>query len=376
MGGETEYLAINSPDRANHLWRYTPWHRIHPTGQVDQIPQCDNPILISLNLLSGGEAPRGVRLSAIESDLARDVNDDVAAAFIRSLNASTNIRMEIDEDVVVEEPLLLTIQSGGNGEISSMQIDIIAGANSEVELLTVIDGEADWFGLLRTVQVRRGANFCGTLLNRTSRGRVVRVEQFDLSRDSQTRLGTVNLGGERTKADIRCNLNGRGAHLLVNGSVVSDGQQHNDHHIEIEHHQADTFSRLNWHSSCSDRSRTIGTGMLKITKGAKGSDSAQKFNNLLLSRDSEADSIPELEVLENEVVGCGHGTASGPVDEEQMFYLKSRGFSDNEAEAILVSAFLNSTLKEMGSEQLHDFLNKMVGEAGTWIDNGMAIGGE
>lgn len=100
--------------------------------------------------------------------------------------------------------------------------------------------------------------------------------------------------------------------------------------------------------------------MLRIAQGAKGSDSAQVFNNLLLSRNAEADSIPELEVLEHEVVGCGHGTANGPVDEEQMFYLKSRGFSDSEAQAMLVSAFLNSTLKEMGSEQIHATLREIM----------------
>ena len=87
--------------------------------------------------------------------------------------------------------------------------------------------------------------------------------------------------------------------------------------------------------------------MLKIAKGAKGSDSAQLFNNLLLSRNAEADSIPELEVLENEVVGCGHGTANGPVDEEQMFYLESRGFTEAGAKGIIIAAFLNATVKEM-----------------------------
>jgi Fe-S cluster assembly protein SufD len=102
--------------------------------------------------------------------------------------------------------------------------------------------------------------------------------------------------------------------------------------------------------------------MLRIAHGAKGSDSAQVFNNLLLSKDAEADSIPELEVLENEVVGCGHGTASGPVDEEQLFYLKTRGFSDTGARGILISAFLNSTLNEMGSKQIHTWLDHLISD--------------
>ena len=72
----------------------------------------------------------------------------------------------------------------------------------------------------------------------------------------------------------------------------------------------------------------------------------------------EADSIPELEVSENDVVGCGHGTANGPVDDDQMFYLSTRGFDDAEARDVLVAAFLNATLTEMGSDVLHEHLLK------------------
>ena len=72
----------------------------------------------------------------------------------------------------------------------------------------------------------------------------------------------------------------------------------------------------------------------------------------------QADSIPELEVSENDVVGCGHGTANGPVDDDQMFYLSTRGFYDAEARDVLVAAFLNATLTEMGSDVLHEHLLK------------------
>ena len=77
---------------------------------------------------------------------------------------------------------------------------------------------------------------------------------------------------------------------------------------------------------------------------------------------AEADSIPELEVSENDVVGCGHGTANGPVDEEQMFYLKTRGFNEAEGRSVLISAFLNATLSAMGSQAVHDHLLEILSE--------------
>ena len=69
--------------------------------------------------------------------------------------------------------------------------------------------------------------------------------------------------------------------------------------------------------------------------------------------------------MENDVVGCGHGTANGPIDDEQMFYLKTRGFDEKEAKRALIAAFLNSTLSEMGGESLHEWL---VGELTTQLE--------
>ena len=103
--------------------------------------------------------------------------------------------------------------------------------------------------------------------------------------------------------------------------------------------------------------------MLRIEKGARQADAGQLFHNLLLSEKAKANSIPELEVEENDVVGCGHGTANGPVDEDQRFYLMARGLSEQEAEDALVAAFLNSTLSQMGNEDVHAWLIDAVEDA-------------
>ena len=138
---------------------------------------------------------------------------------------------------------------------------------------------------------------------------------------------------------------------------------HLDHHIEISHTAPHTYSRLEWHTACGGASTSVGTGMLRIEKGAKKADAGQIFHNLLLSKKASANSIPELEVEENDVVGCGHGTANGPVDESQRFYLMARGFSKQESEDALIAAFLNSTLTEMGGEGVHSWLISAVEDA-------------
>ena len=358
MNAADSYLSMPLPNRALHLWRYTPWQRIHPSGTPSEIPEVISPALVTLTLLDGSELPDSITISVATETSEKEYEDDVASAFIRAITTDGSIKISVEDGTICEQPLLLTIDSGG--EVCGLQVELDIGRDADCELITIIDSGSDWFGLLRTGIIGEGARFNDVVVNRLGASRLLRWERITLASNSEVKIGTVGNGGSRTKADLRYLLNGRGGNLRVNGSIFSAGSQHNDHHIEILHEAPDTFSRLNWHSSCGGKSRTIGTGMLKIANGAKGSDSAQVFNNLLLSRNADANSIPELEVLENEVVGCGHGTANGPVDDEQMFYLKSRGFSEAGAKGIIIAAFLNATMKEMGSGTMHSWLNNLL----------------
>jgi len=227
---------------------------------------------------------------------------------------------------------------------------------SELELITRVRGSGGWFGLLRTGEIGAGAILNDVVVCLQDEGTLLRVDSIAIGRDAQVRAGTVSSGSERTKADLRYRMGEPGSNLRVLGSVLSADSMHIDHHVEIHHDAPETFSRLTWNSACGGDSRTVGTGMLRVADGSCGADAAQIFHNLLLSVDAEADSIPELEVLEHEVVGCGHGTANGPIDEDQLFYLECRGFDPSDARGALIAAFLNSTLSEMGSDVLHGWL--------------------
>jgi Fe-S cluster assembly protein SufD len=356
------YADLPEPNRAEHLWRYTPWHKIHPTGKVAEIPEATAGAVVSLTLLDGSEPPEGVSLSAATAEQIEKFRvapeDDVASEFIRQLGSSEAVVLTIKANLRLEQPLLLEVEVEGKVCILHTILDI--GRGCEAELVTKISGDADWFGMLREGKIADGANFNDVMLNQMGDGHCLRVDAMVIGRDAQVKAGTVGSGSTRCKSDLRFDMSNTGGNLSVNGSLLSAGKSHNDHHVEIMHEAPHTYSRLNWHSACGGKSRTVGTGMLRIANGAKGADASQKFHNLLLSKDAEADSIPELEVLEHEVVGCGHGTATGPIDEEQHFYLTTRGFSDDGARAVLISAFLNATLSAMGSNTLHDWLNEQL----------------
>ncbi|HIF03910.1 MAG TPA: hypothetical protein EYQ80_00370 [Candidatus Poseidoniales archaeon] len=355
------YADLEVPDRADHLWRYTPWHRIHPGGDLAIVPKAEGAV-ISLSSLDGSTDPAGVSLVAATAEdlerLAINGKEDVSTQFIHELSDAIVLRVE--RKARPSQPVLLDIEC--NGEVSALHLLLDIGELAEVELITRISGDAAWAGVLRQGVFGQACNVNDIVVNQMGEGRLLRTDGIHLARDAQVRVGAISSGATRCKADLRYTLDSIGASLKVNGSILTADDQHNDHHVEILHIAPHTFSRLNWHAACAGKSRTIGTGMLRIENGAKGADAAQLFHNLLLSKKAEADSIPELEVSENDVVGCGHGTANGPVDEEQMFYLKTRGFNEAEGRSVLISAFLNATLSAMGSQAVHDHLLEILSE--------------
>ena len=354
MDSASQYLSMSEPDKSNHLWKYTPWRRVHPTGKITEIPELASATL-SLSMMDGTEVPPGVSLvRGNREDLDLSMDNVLTNSFLHAMSNSSNWLLIVESDFRFESPIILDVQTGEVASVAHISMEI--GEMADFELVTRVSGKSDWFGLLRTGNIGSGTILNDVLIGLQEKGTFLRSDSLKIGRDAQIRAGTVSSGSERTKSDLRYKLEERGGGIKVLGSILSAESMHLDHHIEIHHEAPDTFSRLSWHSACGGDSRTIGTGMLQVSKGAKGADAGQIFHNLLLSDSAEADSIPELEVMENDVVGCGHGTANGPIDEEQMFYLKTRGFDEKEAKRALIAAFLNSTLSEMGGEGLHEWL--------------------
>ena len=358
MDAAAEYLSLDEPDRSSHLWKYTPWRRVHPTGDITSIPDVGTPRL-KLVGLDGSDAPEGIRLEeGVVSVSGLPEGDVVTGSFLQAASVSSQWILRIEPGFSSQHPVVLDIDLKGPSKVLHLSLDV--GRLSELELITRVRGSGEWFGLLRTGEIGAGAVLNDVVVCLQDEGTLLRVDSIAIGRDAQVRAGTVSSGSERTKADLRYRMGEPGGNLRVLGSVLSADSMHIDHHVEIHHDAPETFSRLTWNSACGGDSRTVGTGMLRVADGSRGADAAQIFHNLLLSVDAEADSIPELEVLEHEVVGCGHGTANGPIDENQLFYLECRGFDPSDARGALIAAFLNSTLSEMGSDVLHGWLVRLL----------------
>jgi len=167
----------------------------------------------------------------------------------------------------------------------------------------------------------------------------------------------INFGSLVSKSHVITQLVGPQASSQLYGFVFGHGHQHVDQHSLQDHQAAHTTSDLLYKAALKDHSRMIYTGLIRIAKAAKQTDAYQANDNLLLSREAKAETIPMLEILADDV-RCKHGATIGPVDEEQLFYLTTRGIPRGLAERLLVMGFVEPIISQVPFEPLRDHLRE------------------
>ena len=329
-----KYADMAVPSRALHLWRYTPWARIHPS-KVDEVPDAS---AVRFGVLEGGELVEGA---------PRIVNaEDIGRVFLSELGGSA-WTLETDGNNEV-----IHVQAVASGHVAVGHLHLVLKHNAAVILH--LSGESDWAGLHITGTVADNVQAAFGMVNElSSNGKLLHCEDWSIGRDATLELAGLSIGGFRCKSDVRTRFTAPGGALAQAISVHGSGQRHVDHHIEIHHEVHHTNSSLNIHAACDDRSHSIATGLLTISDNANHCDAGQVFKNLLLSEKARAEAIPELEVLADEV-SAAHGAASAPVDRDQLHYLMSRGLNEETAVALMVEGFMQSGFSGLENAALVD----------------------
>ena len=330
------YLEMPVPNRTQHLWRYTSWSKVHPTnvGSVPKISSAN----VTINEVE------------IQSNNTREKSSikDISRVFLQESNNSMHL-VKVNDASPVN---LLTISSTEEQSICHIHVECTTSGS----LMVKLSGDTNWLGLHITGKVAKNCTLSFGLVNDLSeKCTILRCEDWSLLRDSMLEYGELSIGGSRVKTDIRTSLDEVNSCLTQNIAVITDGSRHDDHHVEILHRSGHTNSSLNVSSACSGKGHTIGTGLLMIEEDCDGCDAGQVFKNLLLSDTAKAESIPELEVLSDDVKAA-HGAASSSVDSEQIHYLMSRGFFKEHAEALIVEGFLVNCFAKINNREVRQYL--------------------
>jgi Fe-S cluster assembly protein SufD len=186
-------------------------------------------------------------------------------------------------------------------------------------------------------------------------------QRFLLQRDASVSSVNIALGGQYNKADIANIQQGENAQSEMIGVTFGAGSQHFDTHTEHIHEAGNSFSDMDFKVVLENEAMSAYTGLIRIELDAPNCEAYQENRNLMLDPTCSAQSIPELEIL-NENVRCTHGATVGPIDKEQVYYLMTRGLPERDAEKLIVEGFFGPALDRIADEGLRSRLWDMIGD--------------
>jgi Fe-S cluster assembly protein SufD len=271
-----------------------------------------------------------------------------------ALNAalwSDGIFLYVPKGVQLERPVRVTRWLSDAGTAYFSRVLILAEPHSQVSYVDEVlsdDFESQTYTSTAVeLMARDGARVQYVSVQRLGRGVFYQSMQRTLAqRDAKLDTLNVALGASVTRVDLNARLLGPGANSDMLGLYFGDGDQHFDFNTSQDHVAPNTSSDLLYKGALDGASRAAFRGIIRVLPGAQGTDAYQTNRNLLLSPDSRADSLPNLEI-EADDVKCSHGATVGQLDAEARFYLMSRGLSLIQAERLVVLGFLSEVLAKL-----------------------------
>jgi len=384
------FTRIGLPGRRDEDWKYTDSSRITATlgdawwqPGVSETVDADIPDIEGLDayrlVFSGGvfqpeqsDLPDGVTLQVLSAWLADEESerahclfklDESAPLFNGFLAANSALAGDglcacIGENVKLDKPLYVVHIGNGTAHVLN---GLMLGKGAEATLIEHFvgnDGTAGLSNIATYLRLQENASLTHYRLQMEST-RQFHIGRVDVkqARDSRYALHAVELGASLSRADVVVNMAETGASCDLNGLFVASGRQHIDHHTRIDHNAPHCISREQYRTVLDGRAHGVFNGKIVVAEGAVKTDSAQSNGNLLLSKNAEIDTKPELEIY-NDDVKCAHGVTVGQLDDNQLFYLKSRGLSETEARQLLTFAFADEVLTSMDSKAIRRFVEK------------------
>jgi len=273
------------------------------------------------------------------------------------------IVVSVARNVAVAEPVTITHTFDQPGAAYFPRLIVVAEENAEVTVVErfispdgcpllvvpILDTRAAKAARVRYVGINELGDKSWQIGEQRSAG----------DRDSDSLLATVALGGDYARVSTAARLEGIGGNTRQVALYFAGGTQMHDFRTLQEHVAPRTTSDLLFKGAVQDTAKSVYTGLIKIHKGAKGSVAFQTNRNLTLSHGAWAESVPNLDIETNDVK-CSHASTVGPIDEDQLFYLESRGVHPDVAQRLVVLGFFDEVLAQLPVGGLADSLRDKV----------------
>ncbi|MFL5119603.1 MAG: Fe-S cluster assembly protein SufD, partial [Microvirga sp.] len=235
----------------------------------------------------------------------------------------------------------------------------VAGENSQVTIVETYAGEGPYFTCPVTELVAGPGSVVDHYKLQMESREAFHIATFQVQgeRSCAPSSHSISIGGALVRNDVNAVLDGEGIDCILNGLYLGEGRQVIDNHMRVEHAKPHCASHELYKGVLDGKSRAVFNGLIHVHKGAQKTDAKQSNRNLLLSRDAVANSNPQLEIYADDVK-CTHGSTVGQLDDDAVFYLRSRGIGQEAARSLLTYAFASDIVERVKVEPLRHELEE------------------
>ena len=385
------FAELGFPSVKNEEWKYT---NVAPITRLDfdnkpayrefdysafRLPETADSELVFLNgklvehpaKLTGAVA-LGLTDAAVNQDYAGVVREhlgrsaDYVANGFTALNTSLigdGVFIYIPKEAQIGAPLHLLFVADGNQTAAFPRVLIVAEANSQatiVESYVGSDGAAYLTNAVVEVVLKDGAVLNHHRVQHEGASSYhIATTAADLGAASSYNSTAINIGAQLSRHDVSVSMNAEGGECWIDGLYLVTGNQHTDTHSTIDHRQPNCSSHQLYKGILDGRSRAVFNGKIFVRHNAQKTDAMQTNKNLLLSNDARVDTKPQLEILADDVK-CAHGAAVGQIDEEELFYLETRGIHPDLGRNLLTYGFAEEVIEKIKIDSIRERLDEAV----------------
>jgi Fe-S cluster assembly protein SufD len=270
----------------------------------------------------------------------------------------------IPKGVVIEQPFVNYYWTSGAEAAVFPHTLVIAEDNANVAVVDIFFSEtADNAALnVAVANIHAGAGahvFRKVVQDWNEQTTSFQLDTTVAERDAQVKNVAVNIGAERARYEAQTRIEGPGADVKMYSLTVAEESQEFDQRTFQIHNAPNAVSDLLYKNALLDKSRSIFSGLIKVAEGAQQTDAYQTNRNLLLDPTAEANALPGLEILANDVK-CSHGATTGNVDASELFYMMSRGIPKRAAMQLMVFGFFEEVIEKVESDELAENLRTLI----------------
>ena len=308
----------------------------------------------------------------VEKDLNLIKKNDKTNNLMSLNNAllSSYIKITVKENYPLNKPLL--IYNITNKELNSTMVnlrtDIVLEDNSSIKLVTLSDdlSENNFININQNFKIAKNAILKNYKIDSNNNENIKYFySNIDLEHNSLSETFIFSKGSKYIKNEINCNLNGEYSSSFINGVINLNESKHHEIKTNINHLVENTKSSQLVKCVLNDTSKGVYQGKIYVNSKAQKTDGYQLSKALLLSENTEFDAKPELEIYADDVK-CSHGSTSGNLDENSIFYLMSRGLSYQQSKKLLINGFLLDVVEKITDPEIKVFIKEIM-EIKEWI---------